>query len=166
MHAYRTEHFEHSGRRFVAEYYVDEDMGPPWKVHDGHGPVSDWTRRDKRPGERVLCEDRGARRYYDWQAACKLARKDGWNVEPFDAPNRIERAVQADFDRLRAWCNDEWHWCGVSVRLDGADENFYHALWGIESDAGGYFEEVREELADECLADEDRARHPVRDVGV
>jgi hypothetical protein len=33
---------------------LDDLNDPPWERADGHGPVSDWTRREKRPGERVL----------------------------------------------------------------------------------------------------------------
>lgn len=65
-----------------ARIEYDEDMGPPWKEHDGHGPVSEWTSRSKRPGERVLCEDRGSKRYYDWQAAIQQAKDDGWGFLP------------------------------------------------------------------------------------
>lgn len=49
--------FEHAGRRYRAEVHHDSDMGAPWEEHYGHGPVSDWTIRDKRPGELVLSVD-------------------------------------------------------------------------------------------------------------
>ena len=38
-------------------------MGAPWEEHDGHGPVSEWTRRAKRPGEIVLVKDGDAARF-------------------------------------------------------------------------------------------------------
>ena len=62
---------------------VDDDQNnPPWENEDGHGPVSDWTRRDKRPGEIELNSDHGSKRYYDFQEACKIARRDGWGFMP------------------------------------------------------------------------------------
>ena len=51
----------------------DDDMAPPWKEHNFSGPVSDWTSRDKRPGELVLNEDRGCKQFYDYQEACRIA---------------------------------------------------------------------------------------------
>lgn len=44
----------------------DDDMEPPWQRCDGHGQVSDWTTRDKHPGEVVLIEDGQSKRYYDF----------------------------------------------------------------------------------------------------
>ena len=28
----------------------DDMHGNPWEEHDGHGPVSEWTTRDRLPG--------------------------------------------------------------------------------------------------------------------
>jgi hypothetical protein len=61
----------------------DEDADAPWDNCDGHGPVSKWRRKDsKQPGERILHEDGGSCRFYDWQEAMKLAKKDGWGFLP------------------------------------------------------------------------------------
>lgn len=144
-----------NGVRFKVEIKPDDCSDAPWQREDGHGPVRlahNWRtgwRSPKFPGERILHEARGTAWFYDWQAACKLARKDGWNVEPFDAPNRIERAVQADFDRLRRWLSNDW--CYVGVIVTEVSGEGYNALWGIESDAGDYLDEVVEELVDELL---------------
>ena len=62
---------ELQGRRFRVEVEADEGHETPWDYEDGHGPVSDWTRRDKRPGERVLCSDRSSKRFYDFAQAVK-----------------------------------------------------------------------------------------------
>ena len=64
------------------------------------------------------------------------------------------RAARADFERLRDWCLDRWHWCGVVVVMldDEGDELDRASLWGIESDAGQYLDEVAAELADELAA--------------
>lgn len=63
---------------------------------DGHGPVSDWRRKGysdriaKAPGELLLTDNnpsglRGTTcaRFYDYQEACKIARRDGWGVSPY-----------------------------------------------------------------------------------
>lgn len=60
----------------------DDSHGAPWDEEDGHGDVSDWTSRDKLPGELVLSTDRRSKRFYDFAGACKLAIKDGWGFLP------------------------------------------------------------------------------------
>jgi hypothetical protein len=60
----------------------DGDMGAPWKEDDGHGPVSDWrSMESKAPGERVLHQDRSQARFYDFAAAVKIAKRDGWGYK-------------------------------------------------------------------------------------
>lgn len=142
----------------TARVEYDDNTGAPWEEHDGHGPVSDWTGRDKHPGERVLTDDnRGWRRYYDIQEATKIARRDGWDAPPYGegtAGQRAARAVEVDFRRLRDWCRDEWCWVGVvlSVSRNGVVLDKYAAsLWGIESDAEEYLAEVANELLSEAL---------------
>lgn len=158
-------------RTFVIAVVPDSDMGPPWKEHDGHGPVTDWTTRDKRPGELVLNEDGNSKRYYDYAAACALARADGWNAPPYDVPGetkrqRAARAAMADFERMQGWCDDSWSWVGVALfelPRDGEERQPGHiadaapfgeldhwALWGIESDSPDYHETVALELAGEA----------------
>jgi hypothetical protein len=150
--------FTLKGVDYVAEVHHDSDMGAPWEEHDGHGPVSDWTTRAKRPGEIVISEDsRGrSRRYYDFAAAVRIAKADGWNAPPYDVPGetkgrRAVKAVMADYARLRAWCDDEWYWVGVVVRRAdscsccGASES----CWGIESDSPEWIREVAEEMAEQ-----------------
>ena len=83
------------GYELKAEVVPDEDMGPPWKEHDGHGPVSEWrSGSSKRPGERILCEDRGHCRFYDFAEAVKIARKDKWDAPPYGTGTPGERAVR------------------------------------------------------------------------
>ena len=152
--------FEFEGLKFRVHIERDDNDDAPWDREDGHGPVRFVHNINgtpsKRPGERVLHKRRYNEYYlYDWQAACKAARRDGWNAEPYDAPNRIERAVQADFDRLRRWLNDDWWYVGVCVTVEGEDgepvpDKYEHALWGIESDCTAYIEEVAHELAGQC----------------
>lgn len=155
---------EFSGFRFVATVHRDTDHGAPWEESDGHGPVSDWTRRDKNPGELVLCSDRGSKRFYDFAEACRIARREGWGCEPYDiggetARQKASRAARHDFEVLRAWCNDEWAWCGIAVQVfDENDEEltgeYDFALWGIKMNypdsENAYLLEVANEQAAEA----------------
>ncbi len=86
-----------------------------------------------------------------------------WQTIPGRDPNKpltageiAAAAAQADYDRLRGWCDDQWHYVGVAVtvsrngiRLTG---DYDHAVWGIESDAGAYLAETANELAADALA--------------
>jgi len=155
--------FEHEGKRFRVYIEPDDCGDTPWERSEGHGKVrtiSEHYRCDttqKKPGERVLYTGGNKVWLYDWQDACKQARKDGWNAPPYDAPNRIERAVQADFDFLRGWLNDDWWYVGVCVAMVNEDdeditEKYTNALWGIESNADEYLDETAHELAGQVEA--------------
>lgn len=193
--------FTRGGRALSVSIESDDDSGAPWENEDGHGDVSDWTTRDKLPGEMVLSTDHGSKRFYDFAGACQLARRDGWGWLPGDiktakaadgswrawviprrfgdaekvaalqatAPeiNAAIREVYArhratmtarqyaagaalvDFESLRDWCNDSWSYVGIVVTDDATGDS--ESLWGIESDAGEYLQEVRDELADQIL---------------
>jgi hypothetical protein len=132
--------FQHEGHTFTLHLAPDECNGPPWKEEDGHGVVSEWTTRDKHPGERTLCSDRSSKRFYDWQATMKIAKQDGWGPSPVEA-------VEADFKRLRAWCNSEWYYMVIGVEFRDRTE----WLGGVESDSD-YYMKVAHDLADELLA--------------
>ena len=149
---------------FKSEY--DQDASPPWEECDVHGPVSDWVRRDKRSGERVLCTDRWSKRYYDFAEAMRIAKRDGWGLNPdalakltaklSHAPTKgqiTEAAVEADFKRLKDWCDDKWHYIGVIVTLYDAEgkEQDNRSLWRVE-DHGDYYQTIASELADELIA--------------
>lgn len=152
---YETRDIEQNGKTYRVEFIFDSDMGAPWEEHDGHGVVSNWENRDKKPGEVVIASDRGSKRFYDVAATTRIAKRDGWGVSGADTSNMTRAqiaalAVQRDMERMRGWCNDVWHWCGVSVfplTADGDElRSKTESLWGIESDAGEYFEEVISEL--------------------
>jgi hypothetical protein len=92
----------------------------------------------------------------------KRARKEGWDTKPYGQGTkgqRAVRAVEADFAYLKAWCDDEWTWCGVAVTVSmaGVDltDEYDHALWGIECNVPGsdnsYLVEVANELLDDAL---------------
>lgn len=144
------------GREYRVTIEPDYDCGAPWDEECGYGPVTDWTSRAKEPGELVLCTDRGSYRYYDFAGACRIAKRDGWSTaeiearkaqgEKITAKEQAARAARADYKRLRDWCNDRWHYVGVVVSDEEGEST---SLWGIESDADAYLEEVARELAED-----------------
>ena len=172
MDTYQTERRQEHGHTWSVEWVYDTDAEAPWDRCDGHGPVSEWTARDKRPGEWVLVSDRCMKRYYNAQEAMQIARREGWGcVNPatgaYKRPSKGERlaaAVRADFEYLRGWCEDYWHYCGVVVKMDG--HNIAASQWGIESNSGNYFEEVIKELMAECLDKVSRQTYPVTEMGL
>ncbi len=136
---------------------VDLDAGTPWENCDGHGPVSGWERRNKLPGELILCEDRGSKRFYDFAAAVKIARRDAWDTKPYNtgtAGERAHRAVMADYEYLRRWCNYQWRYIGVIVTLyrHGAEVST-DSLWGVEDDGGSWRETAARLVNDAIAAD-------------
>ena len=148
-----------NGMTFRVAKEHDFGSGAPWDREDFHGPVSDWTTRDKLPGELVLNRSRGQCRYYNFREACEIALRDGWgsrNVQPGMTERQIAaQAARDDYEYLRAWCNDEWSYIGVVVTLldiEGNETDVEHSLWGID-DAGDYADQVAQELAEQC-ADE------------
>lgn len=146
--------FEHNGLKFRYEIEPDTCHGPPWKEEGGHGPVSDWERRKKRPHEWILREDRGSYRYYDSKAALETALKDRWGPkDPALTPRQnAAEAVRRDFEYLRGWCNGDWSYVGVRVILLDVDEEDTEedaVRGGVHSD---YVDDYLEELAEEILA--------------
>lgn len=120
-----------SGMRFRVNFEHDEYCDPPWQNDDSCGPVRQSNHRhgpdstDKRPGERPLNspDRREYQYYYDWRAACIQARRDGWNAAPYDAPHRIQRAVQHNFDFIRQWLANDWVYLVVTVRRVDVHDN-------------------------------------------
>lgn len=165
---------EHGGFVFGVELLPDDYMRGPWEEHDGHGPVSGWRpanyagRIPTAPGERVLHRDGRSGLVYDVKGAMEIALRDGWGIDPATQAHRVRQlgrpmtrreiaaaAVDADYWRLRRWCEGEWHWVTLRVVLldsDGAETTRDAFLGGIESDAGDYFDECARELADEIIA--------------
>lgn len=155
--AYRTETRTHGTMSFCVEWVYDTDTDAPWGREDGHGPVSEWTTRDKRPGEMILSSDRGMKRFYDFAGAVKTARVEGWNTTPYKWPSKgaqAHAAALADFKYLQRYCRQDWHYCGIVVTLldaDGEPDSVDASLWGIESECSDYHEEVIGELITECM---------------
>ena len=158
---YRTETISSAkGNKFKMELSYDDIGGMPWEEDVRYGRVSEWTTRDKRPGEVLLCIDGRSKRYYDMQGAVKLARREGWEIEPYNTGTKGEqarRAAQADFERLRAWYDGNW-WYAVLhvVMLDDEGEeldDYRERLGGVEDGYNkkfaGYVMECAQELAQE-----------------
>lgn len=139
----------------------DECLREPWTEEDGHGSVSEWERRDKRPGELTLSEDHGSKLFYDFAEAVKIARRDGWDSPPYKTGTpgeRAHRAAMADFEHLRAWCRNEWHYIvvGVEVSRNGAVVDM-DSCGGIE-DYGDYWREHAADVANGTINADQQAR--------
>lgn len=144
---------------------VDSDTGAPGTKRDGHGPVSDYVLRFKRPGEMVLYVDGRHKRYYDFAEAVKIARRDGWGV-PASVAKEIEaklgrtmtkgeiahHAAMADYERLRQYCAEQWTYIGVVVTLLDPDHNQVSSdsLWRVESD-GDYWKDVAADMGNALI---------------
>lgn len=86
--------FPRNGRTYRVNIEPDEGHGAPWDECDGHGPVSEWTTRDKRPGEWLLRSDRGHKRYYDAQEAMRIALRDGWGLSDAAKAELVQRLAR------------------------------------------------------------------------
>ncbi|MDE2103157.1 MAG: hypothetical protein KGL39_38280 [Patescibacteria group bacterium] len=139
----------------------DDTLREPWKEDDGHGPVSDWTQRDKRAGELVLAGDHGQRLYYDFAEAVRVAKRDGWDAPPYGRGSKGERAaraVQRDFDYLRGWCRGEWHWTVVGVRVSRHGEEIETDYCGGIESKGDYWREHAAEVANGIINHDQQSR--------
>lgn len=140
---------------FAVETHDDQDHGAPWDECDGHGPVTGWLSRNKRPDELVLNSDRGQKRFYNFKEACAIALRDGWGCDALDGTEtkrqKAAKAAMADFEYLRSWCNNDWSYVGIEVTLldsEGNKTEVSDSLWGVE----GTEDQIRynaENLADD-----------------
>lgn len=168
---YDGEKFERNGRTYRVNFPYDDDGRVPWEDNDGHGIVTDWTKRDKKPGERVLCSDRSIKRFYDFAETMKKAKRESWGLGPealaalearLGRPAKpgdiVAQSVENDFEFLKSWCDDKWQYIGVVVThietdSDGEEtDGESDSLWGVESNAGDYLVEVAYECADNIAA--------------
>ena len=78
MQVYDGMTFTRGGRRFKLNLPYDHDHDAPWDECDGHGEVRDASVRDADRGELELSNDRGYKRFYDFIASMKIAKRDGW----------------------------------------------------------------------------------------
>lgn len=153
---------EVDGFTITATIHRDDCGDVPWDREDGHGTVTHWTHHAKRPGQLVLSSDRHSmHRYYDFQEACKIARRDGWRAPgDHDKPMSREvaaRAARHDFEVLKAWCEDRWWYVGVAVTVEKDDieltGTYDHALWGVECNYPGSDNSYLQQVANELLPD-------------
>lgn len=107
--------FTQNGRAYVAECFADSDMGAPWEECDGHGIVSEWTKREKAPGEFILSDDGRKKRFYDFAESVKIARRDGWGYAP--GKLTVERFKRSGRAKYRA------RFAGVDIDGYGPDQN-------------------------------------------
>jgi hypothetical protein len=146
--------------RVKVEY--DEHADAPWDMSDGCGPVSDWrSKASKAPGERVLAEDHGRARFYDFAAAVKLARKDGWGAEGDAGMKPGEKAAHAaekDFEFLRGWCTDQWHYVVVGVEVSRNGAVLYMDYCGGIENLGDYWREFAADHAN-CVIETNIKAH-------
>lgn len=140
METITTETIEQDGRTYQAKTVYDHDAGAPWDNMSTFGTVTDWERRDKRPSERILNSDnRGFKRFYDFAAAVKQAKKDGYNGA--GGMQSAVDVVEQEFSYFKAWCDDEWCYVGVIVTIlhdDGMPSATDSSLWGIDSESTDY----------------------------
>lgn len=149
---------------FGWEAFPDDGMAPIWKEHDGHGVVSDWTTREKAPGERVLHTDGKSHLLYDVQASQAKALAQGWDAVPYNTDGRetprqqAAKAVAADFDNLQKWCDGSRYFCVLRVvvlETDGTESEIDTYLGGVEAgdDMDDYLIEHAKEMGSELLLD-------------
>jgi hypothetical protein len=164
---YDNDTIEFQGSTFRVNFENDDCYCEPWIEDDGHGPVSKWTRDPKRPGERVLVEDRGSFRYYDFREAVQIAKRDGWDAEPYGKGTRGERAAraaEADFRHLRAFCRGDWSYLAMTVELlddEGEPTGEFATLGGVASSEDHRANAC--ELAAIVMQTLQRRGHPTRD---
>lgn len=145
------------GTHYRVRVSYDDFADEPWDYCDGHGPVSEWTARDKRAGELILATDGRSKRYYNFQEAIKIAKRDGWGCDGLtgkETPGeKAVKAVMADFKHLKAWCDNEWHYAVLHVVLldsEGEIAGYDEYLGGVEFGYGmEYWKEEAANMAEE-----------------
>ena len=154
--------------QIVIEY--DDFHEAPWEEYDSFGDVSEWTTRYKEPGELILHTDRSSKRYYDFAGGVRKARTEG-----FKSRKAAADAVRAEYERFRAWCNDQWSYVVLFVRMVDDDGNeiplaspntSIDTLGGVESD---YWKDAALDIIAGLVADfdnEQREREFAQSLGV
>lgn len=125
------------------EINTDDELDYPWLdcECDGYGVVSDWTKRNKEPEERLLAHNMGLSLFYNVRDSMEKAHKEGWSL-PDDARNGlssgqiIEQAVERDFEHCKKWAEGDLCYNTFTLRcyVDG-EEIAQDSLSGIPSDA-------------------------------
>ena len=150
MKYYDNEIIERGGLKFRVSFPYDDCADLPWEQGDCNGVVTEWTNRAKKPCERILNSDRTLHRYYDVQASMKKA-VDVWGCEKGED---AAKAVDADFEYLRQFCNNQWHYIVVCVDRLSEDGQVLSsdALGSVEDSNDAYVESITDEMIDSMLA--------------
>lgn len=169
MKLYDGDTFELDGFNFRVKFEHDSDMRYPWDECDGHGVVRRSNSRhaegysDKKPSERPL--NQAGRNeyqfYYDWAASLKKAKHEKWDAAPYGKPDGYLRAVEQDFEYLRAYIAGDWEYVGVIVEMldDDGETIREKSIWGVET-WRDYHCEMAQDIARELVGeqlDEDQA---------
>jgi hypothetical protein len=145
---------QYRGLTFDVQHDYDQSAGLPWDNSDMHGPVSDWTREEPGPGDRVLVEEGYHRRLYRFDEAMEIAKRDGWRAGDASLTDeeRTFLAVVQDYEFLRDFCEDRWSYICISVTLQGTKLSRH--IGSVESNSGeAYLAELERELMEEVIAD-------------
>lgn len=147
------EKFTVAGYNVTVETDYDSYAGMPWENCDGHGVVSEWTTRDKKPGERVLHADGRSKLYYDVQESTRIALRDSWGPkQEGDTPRQTAaRAVEQDFEYLRGFCRGDWYYITLHVTVSrNGEEIAEDYLGGVES-INNHWKECAAEMAQHII---------------
>lgn len=151
-----TFEIESNGIEYIAEIIPDDCMGYPWDEHDGHGPVECRRSSSKRPGEIIILHSHSSCLFYDFQAAVKIAKRDGWScdcaTDDMTLGEKAEVAAFADLAYCSAFAQALWSWVGLKVLRKGDCPccSKSESLFGIESFSGeDYFLELAKDLIKE-----------------
>lgn len=135
-----------SGLKYRAEFYADYDMRAPHEDHDCHGVIEHLGRsvegileddelsddlRMRLPLFRELYYEHGSYTYYDVIASATRAATD-WGCKPED----VADVVDNDFEYLRGWYQNDWHWMYITLTKlddDGNPTDDYVTVGGYES---------------------------------
>lgn len=164
-----------SGLKYRAKFYSDIDMESPDKEHDCHGVtyalqpsvedilediLEDDDLRMRLPLFRELYYERGTYTYYDVIGSInKLVTV--WGVAPEIAAEEADR----DYEYLRGWYQNEWHWIYITLTKldeDGEETSDYRSIGGFESmliDDEAQLSSVLADIAYEIEADIRRDTH-------
>lgn len=151
---------EVDGFKAVATLLEEDGPEPPWSREDGRGVVIEGVDRDPRPGERLLSREHNLSCYYDTNATMAKAIKEGWDAEPFGtgtAEERAARAVDADFNYIKAWCDNDWSYVGIGITVSRLGvpltDSTTNSVWGNELNASGSDNDYLTENANNLLPD-------------
>lgn len=161
----------HYGHRFTVHVVEDVTCEAPWHRVYARGAVREvsqsYRTSGKRPGERELPgADADWARYYDVQGMQRSALAESWGLPEAEmtqlqahtaqasnrAPTKREiaaRAVEGDYQRMRAWCLGEWRYIGLEV-VDALSSFRRAQLYGIPSDETDYQRAVMLDLCTEA----------------